>query len=274
MGVIATPKRSVATYIGTPTDPHDVKQLRSQVLDYHRTLGQLVIHKHRWNEQDVRNGLALHCPFHSDTYERGAYDPYCFGTGYLGGYSDGVLVPVTIADTQEDVFRPNNQGILIHERHPGLKAPWLPEMGDTDMIIVVEIDRQGNITEMGDRYEMREVTPVTMRGPGYHNTLHMKPYKVSQEAMIDLLPYAHPLYNVPINFDYTNVPTPVPPDYPPLPPGTMYTSFAVGARITGEEPPGTKSSHVQDARIGVYSETSKTTDVCIVGDPGGTHVHF
>jgi hypothetical protein len=183
---------------------------------------------------------------------------------------------VTIADAQEDVFRPNEQGVLIHERHPGLTAPWVPEMGDTDLIIAVEIDKNNNIIEMGDRYELREVTPITMRGPGFHNTHHMKPFKVSQNAMIDLLPYSHPFYNVPVTFDYTHVPIPVPPDYPPIPVGYTYTSYEIGVRMVGEEetPIGTESSTEQNVRMGVYSQSSKSADVRIVGDPGGTHFNW
>lgn len=271
---IAEPSESVVGYLGSRTDPQDILDMRKASMDFHRTMGQLVIHKHKWNEQDVREGRAQHCPFHSDVYERGEYDPYCFGTGYLGGFSDGVLVPVTIGDAQEDVFKPNSQGVLIHERHPGLIAPWTPDMGDTDIIIVVEIDpKTEDIVQMGDRYELREITPRTIRGPAFKTTRNMKPFKVSQDAMIDLLPYAHPFYNIPINFDYNNIPWPTPPDYP-IPAGYKYASFEIGVHIVGEELQGTKSTRAQDVRMGTYTQSTKEADVRIVGDSGGTHFHF
>lgn len=276
MGVIATPTSSVVNFLGTRTDPQEVKQLRKSSMDFHLTMGQIVVHKHRWNEKDVAEGRAHRCPFHSDAYGgRDAYDDYCFGTGYLGGFSDGVLVPVTLGDTQEDVFRPNDQGVLIHERHPGMTAPWIPEMGDDDMLIVVEVDPITNdIIEMGDRYELREVTPVTMRGPHFKTTRHMKPFRVSQEAMVDLLPYGHQFYNVPVNFNYNNVPSPLPPDYPPLPSGASYGIYEASVRLIGEEPQDNLLSVEYDVRVNSYPSASVEVGVKVTGAPGGTHFNW
>lgn len=273
---ITYPRQSVIGYTGPSSDPQEIRLLRSTSMEFHETLGQLVIHKHRWNDQDVANGLAQVCPFHDDTYERDPFDLYCFGTGILGGYADGTLTPVTFGDVQEDLFRPNAQGILIHERHPGLTAPWIPDMGDADLIIVVEVNNNGGITEIGDRFELREVNPVTMRGPGFHNTKHMKLFKVNQEAMIDLLPFGHPLYQVPVNFDYNNVPDVVPPGVI-VPPGYSYAHHEVNVRLFGEDLPPAPPESSLAVNVGVQVAGTTVTQqrgVGIIGAPGGTHINF
>jgi hypothetical protein len=264
--------RSVIGFYGTRRDPQDIIDMRKSSMDFHTTLGQFVVHKHRWNERDVQEGRAKKCPLHDNTYDQDAYDEYCFGTGYLGGFDNGTLVPVTIGDSQEDVFRPNEQGILIHERHPGMTAPWTPDMGDDDLVIVVEVDPITlDIIEMGDRYMLREVTPVTIRGPSFKSTAHMKPYKVNQESMIDLLPYGHPFYNVPINFDYSVVPSPTPdPDVP----GYFLSTEEWNIRIVGSEQ-GPRLSRTQDVRIAVIGgQASASYGIRLTGEGGGTHVHW
>jgi hypothetical protein len=247
--------------------PFEVRELRQSSIDSFTTFGQWVVHKHRWNERDVQEGRAQICPLHDTTYDRDAYDQYCFGTGYLGGFSDGVLVPVSLADAQEDVFRPNQYGVLIHERNPGMKAPWTPDMGDGDMIVIVEVDPETNqITTSGDRYELREVTPTTMRGPRYHGTFNMKPYKVHQEAMTDLLPHGHPFYNVPFIFDYTNVPQPRPDD---IPAGYNYTEATYSVRLVGAESSIKHSAYEQQVHVASHYETEASYGVRVVGK-GGT----
>jgi hypothetical protein len=261
MSTVADPRTTALGYLGPRTDPEEIRNLRASSLDFHTTLGQLVIHKHRWNEMDVRKGLAQKCPLHDDILDQqDAYDNLCFGTGYLGGFSDGILVPVTFSDTQEDVFRPNSAGVLIHERHPGLTAPWYPELGDGDILIVGEFAANNfDITELGDRYILREVRPTTMRGPGYANTLHMKPYRVGQESMIDLLPYNHQFYNVPVNFDYNRVFIPA--------------EFEMVGRLVAAEADAS-SSRVQDGRLNTTPGASRTQDGFLVAAPAGTHVHL
>jgi hypothetical protein len=271
-------KTVVYNNLGPASVPQEIKDLRRSSLDFHRTMGQTVVHKHRWNERDVREGRAQHCPYHSQAYQQDReWDQYCFGTGYLGGFADGVITYVTIGDTDEDVFTLSDQGALLYERHPGLVAPWTPLLGDGDLIIVAELAPNGHdIVELGDRYELREVSPITMRGPNYKNTVHTKPYIVNQEAQIDLLPYGHELYTVPIVFDYESVPTDIPIDYDPsdYPAGTLFGSYETAFRFIGAEVE-LDSQHEHDIRIAVVgTDTEYTTDIRLTGKPGGTHIEF
>ena len=93
---------------------------------------------------------------------------------------------------------------------------------------------------MGDRYLLRTVTQVTMRGPGYvqkrgRNSIG-KPFIVHQETTADKLPYGHPLYDVPTIFDYNSVdPDITPPDVDPNTPTLGYTETSRALRIRGAE---------------------------------------
>src|SRR4051812_22412692 len=128
-------------YLGPRSTPQDVRTLRKETFDFHLDKGQPVILKHHWNWKDVREGRAQRCPFHDIDYDGdGQWDPYCFGTGFLGGWADGVITFVTIGDTQQDTIRILPQGQLLFETHPGFTAPWIPKIGDTDLLITGEFD--------------------------------------------------------------------------------------------------------------------------------------
>lgn len=261
---------AVDTLAGRNFTPQEVRSLRKASIEFHQNFGQLVIHKHRWNAKDLEEGRATKCPLHDEVYGQDAYDDYCFGTGYAGGFADGVMTYVTIADTQEDVIKPNQYGVLVHQRHPGMVAPWIPEMGDGDMIIIALFDQTLNITETGDRYLLREVTPVSMRGPGYPNMVGMKPYRVNQEAMIDELPRGHGFYEVPLTFDYSTLPDPVTPGTPA---GYKTTHFEIGIRMIAEPKRiGKVTSEEHEVRVATAGTiTHSDYGVRITGKGSGTH---
>jgi len=262
--------------LGPRNVPQEIKDLRQSSLDFHHTLGQPVIFKHKWNEEDLRAGLATQCPYHDSLYGRDSdWDEYCFGTGYLGGWDQGKIVYVSIADTQEDVFRLTDQGILMRDTHPGMVAPWNPPMGDGDLIIVVEIDPLTNqVVDTYERYMVQEVTPITMRGPGFDAQKRGKLFVVNQQAQIDRLPYNNNLYQVPIDFDYGHVPDPpVDPNIDPddYIPGTNISSFSVAVRVIGSEQ-GFTSVMTIPVRVRVAPGSEYTQDVRITGKDDGSHV--
>ena len=258
-------RTSVDRTVGPRSVPQSIRDLRQSSFNYHDELGQPVIVKHRWNEQDLREGLAKKCPFHDDYYDQDLSTcPYCFGTGYLGGYADGVLTYATIADSTEDVFRLTDQGLLLHDRSPQLTAPWTPKMGDNDLIITVELNpRTGEVLDTFDRYTLRQVTPTSIRGPGYKNTRNSLPYVVNQSATIDVVPYGSVLNDVPITFDYGSVPG--------TGGTTVWAEVAVRVRgIEGQFP----VSIEREVRITAPDVPggSIAYDVKIQGKAGGTHV--
>ena len=264
-------KTAVHRNVGPRSIPQDVRNLRQSVFDYHETMGFPVVHKHRWTERDFREGRARQCPLHDDTYDASGYDSVCFGTGYVGGFDDGQIVYVSIADTPTNVIRVLPEGILSFDQSPQMTAPWLPEMQDGDLIIFADFaPGTWDIIDLHERYELREVAPITMRGREFSRSTPSARLRVKQEAQLEKLPYSHPLYEVPIVFDYAKVPpdkTPPGEDEPEV--GT-YTSFDIGVRVRGTEQ--LRSSYdVRDVRVKVAGDNTETTrDARVTGKSKGT----
>jgi hypothetical protein len=202
--------KTLLTSLGPAGTPHEVKQLRQSSFDLHQQIGSAVIYKHRWNADDVTAGRTTVCPNHTSVY-RGrdeTWDPVCFGTGYTGGFADGVVIFVTVQDTQETQIKIGPTGILTMDMHPAMTAPWMPAMGDGDMIITADFDPSNwDIVSEYERYLLKDVTPVTMRGPGWGRQQggFLNRQTISQQSQLDKLPSDHPLYGVPIVFNYNNV---------------------------------------------------------------------
>lgn len=269
-------------YIGPRSTPQEVRTLRESSFDFHKNLGQPVIHKHRWNERDVRNGLAQHCPFHDVVLGSDReFDPYCFGTGFLGGWSDGVVTFVTIADSQEDRIKIGPQGVLLFDTHPAFTAPWIPDMGDGDLLITAEfVSNKWDIVDEIDRYVLQDVTPKTMRGfEGRRKG--SAGYKVHQEGNLDKLPLNHEWQAVPIIFAYDTVPpSPYPPigsdpsNYPVLNPGEQISFFEVGAHVIGRDD-GVRTSYSQIICVQGAGNTSEIDfGIRVNTDGPGTNIYF
>lgn len=268
------PKTLAHQNLGGPGTPQEVKDLRKSSFDLHEELGFPVIHKHRWNIQDLREGRARLCPLHDPLYERSPYDSICFGTGYVGGFADGTIVYVTLQDAPLDTIRITPQGVLQMDQHPQLTAPWIPEMGDGDLIILASFDA-GNwdVEDVHERYLLRQVNPITARGPGWGRqeaTLNRR-LRVSQQSQADKLPYGHDFYNVPIVFNYEDVPPDITPPEGEPPEGYTYTEFSVGVRLVGAEQIGYQSSTERQVRIKVAGQSTSTTrGVRLKGKSAGT----
>jgi hypothetical protein len=266
--------------VGRSDVPQEIRDLRRSALDFHRRYGEPVIHKHRWTEEDERSGRAQRCPFHDDSYDQDRqWDPYCFGTGYLGGYDDGKILFVTIGDAAVDEFRLTEQGLLIHQDKPGLVAPWFPTLADEDLIIRATFSAQGwEVEDTHERYVLREVTPVTMRGfePQVQRGRRGE-FKVNQEAQIDKIPLGSNLYDVPIVFDYQNVPpAPEPGDYDPsdYPPGVGFASIDLPIVILGGEGMQTFSVERSIVLAVIGTESTAEREIMISGKAEGVFVHI
>lgn len=229
------PARSArdAVLDSTQNVPQDIKRARKQVLDYLNTLGQPVVWKHKWTEDDVNAGRAQYCPYCRNVQYRQASqtDPNCFGTGFLGGFDDGVLVWMTFGDTTLDIFKLTREGVLIKDNHPQCSAPWEPTFSDGDLLLTCELAKDlWTITSLGDRYVAQETTPVTPRGTR-SNTAGSVLYPVSQSFQADQLPLNHPYYAVPVLFDYSGLPA-----APAVPPGGDPSDYGVGSISTYDLP--------------------------------------
>lgn len=216
--------------IGPASVPQDIKRLRREVLDYFQKLGQPVIFKHKWTNDDVEAGLAEYCPYCFNTaYKQPSQvDPYCFGTGYLGGFAAGVIVFVTLGDTARDSFTLTEQGVLMKDNHPTCSAPWQPYFQDGDLLITGSFDPDlWDIRGLSDRYIVREVNGVNLRGSRPQRDINL--YQVSQQFQVDEIQAEHPYWNVPVIFDTADLPP-----TPTIPPGSDPDDFG-GPQISTTE---------------------------------------
>lgn len=273
------PKTLSSVNLGPAGTPHSVKELRQSSFELHEQLGFPVIHKHRWNEQDFADGLVARCPLHDDIYDRDlSWDSTCFGTGYVGGFGDPTIVYVTLQDSPSNTVRIGPQGVLMMDQHPALTAPWLPLMGDGDLIILADfVPATWDILDTHERYELREVRPITIRGPEFRtSSTTLKRLRISQEAQVDRLPYGHPFLEVPIEYDPDTTPTDLNPDDPDAPvdfTGT-YVEAEWAVRIAGKIAPKS-SGRTQDVRVAVHNDnTAAEWLIKIIGKESGTHVHL
>lgn len=198
-------------YLGPSSTPHDIRNTRRAAFDWHKNKGEPVAIKHRWTWKDVEQGKTERCPAHNAAYDSDSqWDPYCFGTGFVGGWDDAVITFASIADTQEDVIKLLPHGQLLYETHPGFTAPWTPFLGDGDLLIRGEFDyNTWDILAETDRYVLQEVTPFTIRGLRSNR----QGYKIQQKGNLDRLPPKHRWLDVPYVFDYSSVPEePIIPD--------------------------------------------------------------
>ncbi len=273
-------KTLVHQTLGGPGTPQEIKDIRKSSFDLHEELGYPVVFKHRWNILDEREGRATKCPYHDELYEQSPRNcEYCFGTGYVGGFADGQVVYVTLQDAPTDIIKLTPQGLLQMDQHPQMTAPWLPEMGDGDMVILADFNpRNWDIQDVHERYTLRQVNPITMRGPGWNrmSSTTSKRLRVSQESAADKLPYGHEFYEIPIIFNYDDVPPdPTAPDDPNPPIDGTYSAHDVSVRIRGAEQTAFPSSTTRDVRVAVIgNNTSTSSDIRIKGKGAGTIIDF
>lgn len=245
--------------LGGPGTPNDIKQLREARFEMLEELGYPVLHKHRWNERDLQEGLVEQCPLHDDLYDQDAtWDPVCFGTGYIGGYADPTIVWVTINDAPQDTLNVLPTGIVMFDHHPQVTAPWNPEMGDGDLLILADFDPMTwEVLDTQERYVLNVVTPYTIRGPQIKSRSTVKErFRIQQDATADKMPWGHRVYEVPIIYDPAL--HPLPPDVDPDVEGNQ-ASMRIAARIVGAESIWKPSSYNVGVRLEAQDVTGTLT---------------
>lgn len=80
------------------------------------------------------------------------------------GYGPGFLTYAVLPDVPEDVFKLTPQGAMFHTQQARLQLPWWPIVGDNDLLVIVELDDAGRIAQTYERYTLKQVNPITMRG--------------------------------------------------------------------------------------------------------------
>lgn len=168
--------------VGGRRTPQEVKRLRREVMDFCRKLGQAVVLKHQWNNEDVRNGVAKRCPAcFDDAYGQVRNDcPVCFSVGFVsveddnitnlyvedgglvdqvhqvnevrapkyGGYGPGYITWMIEPDTPVDIFTINEQGVMVQTQSAQGVAPWFPDLHDNDLAINVDLTDNLKIEEV------------------------------------------------------------------------------------------------------------------------------
>jgi hypothetical protein len=80
------------------------------------------------------------------------------------GYGPGFLTYVILPDRPEDQWKLSEQGALTRMQTATVQLPWYPEVGDNDILITCALDNQGRITETYERYQLKQMSPISMHG--------------------------------------------------------------------------------------------------------------
>lgn len=191
--------RRVMHYYGSAEAPRDVKQLRASNMEMMRAMGSPVVVKHKYNAEDVENGIAVASPNRSTTFKQTRRnDPVSHGVGFVSvetsptewlapdasevvraddspgpgwtnapryrGYGPGYLVYLIEPDRAEDLFKLGETGAIIKVQNALAQAPWYPEINDNDLVINVQLGRNHEVVGTYERYEAKQTSPVTTRG--------------------------------------------------------------------------------------------------------------
>jgi hypothetical protein len=255
--------------LGPRGTPQDIQRQRKSSFEYHETYGQPMIFKHRWTKRDLDEGRAQLCPLHDEAYgqDQGSC-PYCFGTGYLGGYADGVVAYVTFTDAPESRIRVGPGGVLLFQTDPDMQAPWLPEMGTGDLLIQASFDEDMEVFDLHDRYVLGDVKKITIRG--YQDKVQNVEFRVNQQSNAIRVPESDLLQDVPLVFDYDDV------DFPDIPPGdddddnpvppAIKTQVSRQFRVVGRLPTGSASVTRNIAVNGFGDGTVVSRGIFLVGE--------
>lgn len=227
--------------VGARWVPQDVKRRRRDVENIMRRMGTPMMHKPRYNDLDFQNGLVDKSPVYDDIYEQTRNrDPLSHGVGYVSkelsdnewydsqgtivvsatspgagwtqapkyrGYGPGTLTYVIEPDRSEDFFRVTTGGPLFKVQTAMAIAPWWPDIDDNDLLVSIETDAQGNVAKTNERYEAKNVNPVSMHGldkrgrresgSGYQTTGQFpNTYLMNQSFEMTLIPHTDVAYEV------------------------------------------------------------------------------
>jgi hypothetical protein len=197
--VAYTPQINYAyRYVVDPNTPKAVGRRRKTVYDIMRRLGSPFLFKHKWTDEDVSLGIAQKSPAYDDIYQTSlTQDNLSHGVGFVSqelspnewydpsgniivsatnpgypyiqapmyrGYGPGWLVWCIQSDTPTDYLKLDEGGVVIRVQEPQILCPYFPSMNDGDLLIACEIDREMTIVNTYDRYELKQVRQVAIRG--------------------------------------------------------------------------------------------------------------
>lgn len=190
--------RTTSRFFGVDSVPRDVKIRRRSVYELLRRLGTPMLVKHRFNDQDFKTGIAGKSPVYSDIYEQTRNrDPLSYGVGYVSveksidewyningvlkrssvspgpgwtkapryrGFGPGHLTYIIEPDRSEDFYKATTGGPIFKVQTAQAIAPWWPDINDNDLLINVTLGPNKSISQTHERFEAKNVSPVSMRG--------------------------------------------------------------------------------------------------------------
>lgn len=234
----------VRYFLGDAQVPREIKNQRNYTMEAMRRMGTPVLLKRMYTSEDVDQGNAQQSPFMDSVYKQSRQnDPVSYGTGFVSldtqpgewydtatqkfaitdphstaptptsvpapryrGYGPGFLTYVILPDRPEDVFKITPQGVMTQIQQAKVQLPWWPIMGDNDLLITVSLDNGGNIVQAYERYLLKQVMPITMRGMDRSGRREVSSpnaggnrYWVGQECEANKIPLFDPLYGVEID---------------------------------------------------------------------------
>jgi hypothetical protein len=188
----------VARYVGEANVPGDVKRRRRQVYDAMRRMGNPVIVKHMYNDDDAERGIAERSPNFEDPYGQVRNeDPFSYGIGLRqrGEVLDEWVSPtgqIVKAVAQPNsglragaplprlrprlphlhhrarrrgglLFKLSSGGALIQVQTATAQAPWYPEINDNDLSSTSS-STPGRVVQTMERYQAKQTNPISIRG--------------------------------------------------------------------------------------------------------------
>lgn len=223
--------------VGPPNTPQEIRRLRRENMDICRRMGQPTVVRHMYGVDDVKTNVAKKCPACYDpAYKQTRGDcPVCYGFGFVsvednpqaiwiipgdgtlfagsqpagsikapryGGFGVPYLTWLLEPDVAVNVFGINNQGLMAHQYDAQGVAPWFPTLGDNDLCVNVTLAGDGyTIVETLDRFQLKKVQQVTMRGLGRRATpgSNGQPYLVAQSFQMNKSPDNQHINDVPVD---------------------------------------------------------------------------
>lgn len=189
----------VRNYYGDAQTPEEIRNMRQSSADAYMRMGTPVLLKKRYNAEDVELGVAVEAASLDPIYGQATYatDTLSYGVGYCSldtqpgewynptdgslvaapvqpsntvvapryrGYGPGFLTYAILPDRPEDAWKLTPQGALIRQQTAMVQLPWWPQVGDNDLLITVQVAPNGYVTQAFEFYQLKMVTPITMRG--------------------------------------------------------------------------------------------------------------
>ena len=166
--------RAIYNYIDNSL-PNDLATQRRHCWEYMYTMGQPVVIRTVFDQDELQVSGASADPTFDDVYGQGMTWAST-DKGQPFGFGSAIFTYIVLGDALVDDQTPNKTGefkIMM----PSMVAPWTPHIKDGDLIISVDVSFSGGtvvINGTGDRYQVQQVEPVTMRALFRQNSPYLE----------------------------------------------------------------------------------------------------